>query len=56
MMSIKQLDIKQFRDDAGRDVLVITDHNNIAKITNSNYSFAFEYTLLKSSSEITVIL
>lgn len=54
MISMKQLNVKQFKDDAERNVLVITDHNNIAKITKSNYSFASEYTLLKTSSEITV--
>lgn len=30
---------------------MITDRNDMAKITNSNDSFASEYTLLKRSSE-----
>lgn len=47
-VSVKQVNIKQFKNDAGRNVLLmITDHKKMAKITNSTDSFASEYILLK---------
>lgn len=48
MVSIKQVNITQVKNNAGRNVLlVITDHNNMVKITDSNDSYASECTLFK---------